>query len=80
MENNRDKNKPKINGTIKLTQLSQNRVKFDYELSMDKQDLIKNRMKPTSQLNVCIDISLSMDKDKRIEVIRDQIRNFIIPN
>ena len=36
MENNRDKCKPKINGTIKLTQLSQNRIKFDYELSMDK--------------------------------------------
>jgi hypothetical protein len=36
MENNRDKNKPKVNGTIKLTQISQNKVKIDSELSINK--------------------------------------------
>jgi hypothetical protein len=36
MEKKGDSSKPKVNGTIKLTQISQDQIKFDYDLSMNK--------------------------------------------
>jgi hypothetical protein len=42
MEKIKDDTRPKINGTIKLVQKSKNQLIIDSEITMDKEDFIKN--------------------------------------
>ena len=42
MEKIKEDGRPKVNGTIKLVQMSQNKLKIDTEILMDKKDFISN--------------------------------------